>query len=126
MKQVIVIRRDLNMRRGKEIAQGAHASMAFLVNAANDLSEFDDVRCLVPDDVYRWFDNGHKKVTLHVRTEQDILLLHAKARELGLRSHYIVDEGWTEFNMQPTITCLAIGPNESSLIDTITGNLPLY
>ncbi len=30
MKQVIVIRRDLKMRRGKEIAQGAHASMAWL------------------------------------------------------------------------------------------------
>ena len=29
-KQVIVIRRDLRMRRGKEIAQGAHASMAWL------------------------------------------------------------------------------------------------
>lgn len=30
VKQVIVIRRDLGMRRGKEIAQGAHASMAWL------------------------------------------------------------------------------------------------
>jgi PTH2 family peptidyl-tRNA hydrolase len=30
VKQVIVIRRDLRMRRGKEIAQGAHASMAWL------------------------------------------------------------------------------------------------
>ena len=29
-KQVIVIRRDLKMRRGKEIAQGAHASLAWL------------------------------------------------------------------------------------------------
>ncbi|MGZ3423232.1 MAG: peptidyl-tRNA hydrolase, partial [Polyangiales bacterium] len=30
VKQVIVVRRDLKMRRGKEIAQGSHASMAFL------------------------------------------------------------------------------------------------
>lgn len=29
-KQVIVVRRDLKMRRGKEIAQGSHASIAFL------------------------------------------------------------------------------------------------
>ena len=34
VKQVIVIRRDLKMRRGKEIAQGAHASSAWLVSAA--------------------------------------------------------------------------------------------
>ena len=31
-KQVIVIRRDLKMRRGKEIAQGAHASMLWLAD----------------------------------------------------------------------------------------------
>ena len=30
IKQVIVMRHDLKMRRGKQIAQGAHASMAFL------------------------------------------------------------------------------------------------
>ncbi len=30
IKQVIVMRRDLKMRRGKQIAQGVHASMAFL------------------------------------------------------------------------------------------------
>ena len=29
-KQVIVMRRDLKMRRGKEIAQGSHASISFL------------------------------------------------------------------------------------------------
>ena len=32
VKQVIVIRRDLKMRRGKEIAQGAHASSSWLAN----------------------------------------------------------------------------------------------
>jgi PTH2 family peptidyl-tRNA hydrolase len=32
IKQVIVIRKDLKMRRGKEIAQGAHAAMAWLTN----------------------------------------------------------------------------------------------
>ena len=31
IKQVILIRKDLKMRRGKEIAQGSHASMQFIV-----------------------------------------------------------------------------------------------
>jgi PTH2 family peptidyl-tRNA hydrolase len=29
-KQVIILRKELGMRRGKEISQGCHASMAFL------------------------------------------------------------------------------------------------
>ena len=29
-KQVIVIRKDLNMRLGKSVAQGSHASISFL------------------------------------------------------------------------------------------------
>lgn len=29
IKQVIVVRKDLKLRRGKEIAQGAHAAMAW-------------------------------------------------------------------------------------------------
>lgn len=35
MKQVIVMRKDLNMRKGKMVAQGAHASMAVLLNYAD-------------------------------------------------------------------------------------------
>ncbi len=37
-KQVIVIRRDLKMRRGKEISQGAHASNAPLVAVIKDVA----------------------------------------------------------------------------------------
>ena len=33
-KQVIVLRKDLNMRKGKMVAQGAHASMAALLGTA--------------------------------------------------------------------------------------------
>ena len=35
-KQVIVVRNDLNMRKGKMIAQGAHASIMFLVHRLYD------------------------------------------------------------------------------------------
>ena len=36
-KQVIVMRKDLNMRKGKMIAQGAHASMKVLLDAGRPL-----------------------------------------------------------------------------------------
>jgi hypothetical protein len=40
IKQVIVVRRDLNMRKGKLAAQVAHASMKFLID--NDESNRGD------------------------------------------------------------------------------------
>ena len=43
IKQVILIRKDLTMRRGKEIAQGSHASMAFLVEQLTNAG-FDDTK----------------------------------------------------------------------------------
>lgn len=43
-KQVIVMRKDLNMRKGKMIAQGSHASMAVI------LDELDIKQAIKKDD----------------------------------------------------------------------------
>ena len=116
MKQVIIIRKDLKMRRGKEIAQGSHASMAFLLQPTN----------LFVGDVAEWLRGGQTKICLQVDSEQELLDLDKKAKELGLRSYVITDAGRTEFGGVPTKTCMAIGPNKSEDIDKITGHLKLY
>ena len=36
VKQVLVLRKDLNMSKGKMVVQGAHASIAFLTNKMKD------------------------------------------------------------------------------------------
>ncbi len=51
--------------------------------------------------------------------------IHDQAISAGLQVHLITDSGKTEFHGQPTRTCLAIGPDESSRIDTVTGHLEL-
>lgn len=128
VKQVIVIRRDLNMRRGKEIAQGAHASSAWLAFAVADAVDATSGRATVPlDEVARvWITTSFRKVTLQVRSEQELIDLHEKALALGLRSHLIQDSGRTEFGGVPTYTALAIGPNLAVQIDEVTGGLPIY
>ena len=62
MKQVIIIRKDLKMRRGKEIAQGSHASMAFLLNGG-----------FKSDDLTEWLQTGQTK-TREVIGENDGML----------------------------------------------------
>jgi PTH2 family peptidyl-tRNA hydrolase len=53
------------------------------------------------------------------------MAIHDKAIELGLEVHLITDSGRNEFHGQPTRTCLAIGPDEASKIDQVTGHLEL-
>jgi peptidyl-tRNA hydrolase, PTH2 family len=128
VKQVIVIRRDLNMRRGKEIAQGAHASSAWLAFAVAEAVDPMTGRATVEvDEVARvWITTSFRKVTLQVRSEQELIGLHEKALGLGLRSQLIRDSGRTEFGGIPTFTALAIGPNLAERIDEVTGELSIY
>jgi peptidyl-tRNA hydrolase, PTH2 family len=128
VKQVIVIRRDLHMRRGKEIAQGAHASGAWLAARVADALERGDPLDVTTLDVAAqvWLTSSFRKVTLQVHTEQDIVDLHEKALANGLESHLIHDSGKTEFAGMPTITALAIGPNIATAIDDVTGALTIY
>jgi peptidyl-tRNA hydrolase, PTH2 family len=127
VKQVIVIRRDLHMRRGKEIAQGAHASSAWLaalvaaaVDPAGDATVHVDAAARV------WLTSSFRKVTLQVQTEDELVSLHEAALARGLHSHLIRDSGRTEFGGVPTITALAIGPADGATIDEVTGGLTLY
>jgi len=120
IKQVIVMRNDLNMRKGKMIAQGAHASLSFLTRR---LENSDKIKLSKPEQ--EWLDSSFAKVCVRVDSEQQLLEIFQKAKHAMLEVHLITDSGKTEFHGEPTLTCLAIGPDYSSKIDQITGSLQL-
>ena len=109
IKQVILFRSDLNMRKGKIAAQCAHAS----VNAVLDC--LDEVPCI------EWRANGHPKIVLSVSSEELLLQAQSLAIAAGIPCALITDLGHTEFRGIPTRTALAIGPYYSNAIDLITG-----
>ncbi|MFG0334353.1 MAG: aminoacyl-tRNA hydrolase [Maioricimonas sp. JB049] len=123
IKQVIVMRHDLKMRRGKQIAQGAHASMSFL---SRRLQREGSIRL---DDLTEpqrvWINGAFAKICCRVDSEAELLEIHDRAVEAGLDVHLITDSGRTEFHGQPTRTCLAIGPAPADTIDAVTAHLPL-
>ena len=107
------------MRRGKEIAQGSHASNAVLFKVA--------FQGFTPsDELIKWLNTGSTKICVTVASEQELLDIKQHAEELGLEVNIVIDSGHTEFNGVPTRTCLAIGPNHSEQIDRVTGHLKLY
>lgn len=134
VKQVIVMRKDLKMRRGKEIAQGSHASMKWLVDRLEfkdwnqgDAPEGHSWHEVVLRDTERdWVDGLFTKICLQVNSEEELMEIHDKAVAAGLVVCLITDSGATEFNGVPTKTCLAIGPDTSEKIDPITSHLKLY
>ena len=126
-KQVIVIRRDLRMRRGKEIAQGAHAATAWLADLILQTMRPNDVDHVALSPAERaWLESSFRKVTVKVNSEEELIAVYQKALDAGLTVHLITDRGLTEFGGVPTRTCLAVGPDYDDLIDPVTGDLELY
>jgi peptidyl-tRNA hydrolase, PTH2 family len=122
-KQVIVLRKDLNMRKGKMIAQGAHASMRAILQ----LGRQDGANFVIPLDerIEPWLTGRFKKICVAVNSEADLLSLDQKAQAAGLIAALILDAGLTEFGGVPTYTAIAIGPDRADRIDVVTGELPL-
>ncbi|MBI4451784.1 peptidyl-tRNA hydrolase [Candidatus Woesearchaeota archaeon] len=110
-KQVILCRQDLKMGKGKMAAQAAHASVEAVLRSHKD-------------DVQKWHEQGMKKSVLKVADQKELLLYKQKAEDAGLVVALITDAGRTQ--LEPgTVTCVAVGPDDSAKIDKITGALKL-
>jgi PTH2 family peptidyl-tRNA hydrolase len=126
VKQVIVIRRDLKMRRGKEIAQGAHAAMAWLTRRMVFGDDRASASVTLSAAEMDWLAGSFRKVTVTVTSEEELMAVYEKARATGLVAELITDSGRTEFHGIPTPTSVGIGPDYDDLIDPVTGDLDLY
>lgn len=114
------------MRKGKMVAQGAHASMAFMTRRlAPCCSRNDAVKFRLKDVEQRWLEESFVKICVSVDSEEELLAIKAAADEARIECHLVQDNGWTEFNNVPTYTCLALGPDYSDKIDAITKHLRL-
>lgn len=128
-KQVIVMRTDLGMRKGKMIAQGAHACMAAIFKSSYiqpvDGAGHDLKVIPYTPNLENWFNECFTKVCLKATSEEMLLDIEKQANELGIVNFLITDAGKTEFNGVPTRTCIALGPAPVELIDKVTGGLKL-
>lgn len=130
-KMVIVMRKDLNMRKGKMIAQGAHAStglvMGIFLDHKHHTIMWNRNKMTVDDSaaITAWDSGAFTKITVGVSSEEELMRVYAEAIKANLPVKMITDAGQTEFHGIPTRTCLAIGPAWNDRIDPITGDLPL-
>lgn len=114
-KQVIILRKDLKMSRGKAAAQASHASVAAAVKVMRERrNEFDS-----------WWRTGQMKVVLGVDSEGELMVLEKKLRLTGVIVAKINDAGRTQ--LPPgTTTALGVGPHTREDVEKITSLLKLY
>jgi len=110
-KQVILVRQDLKLPKGKACAQAAHASVEAVLKSD-------------PAVIKAWRQEGMAKIVLKVEDEKELVKYFQKAKDEGLISSLITDAGRTVI-APGTKTCAAIGPAEEEELDKLTGNLKL-
>jgi PTH2 family peptidyl-tRNA hydrolase len=113
-KQVIVVRSDLKMGKGKIAAQVGHAAVSAAEEAHKRHRDWWEA----------WLFEGQCKIAVKVKSEKELLELEEQAKDLDLPNALIVDRGLTQIP-EGTVTCLGIGPAPAEKIDTLTGKLPL-
>lgn len=110
-KQVIVVRGDLKLPKGKLAAQVAHASLSAFKNSSPSVQEI-------------WEHEGQKKVVVKVFSLAELMDLQKKTKVAKLPCALIKDAGLTQ--LEPgTVTCLGIGPASEKDVDRVTGKLKL-
>ena len=110
-KQVILVRADLKLTKGKMAAQASHASVETVLRSHKD-------------DIAKWQAQGMKKIVLKVKDKEELLEYKRRAEDAGLVAALITDAGHTHLS-PGTVTCLGIGPDKAEKIDKVTGTLSL-
>jgi len=110
-KQVILVRDDLKLTKGKMAAQVSHASVGATLKSHKD-------------DLKKWLEQGMKKVVLKVKDKAELYAYKRRAEDAGLVVSLITDAGHTQLD-PGTVTCLGIGPAREDKVDAVTGDLKL-
>ena len=113
-KQVIIVRRDVNMGTGKIAAQVAHAAVMGAEKVKVSRREWFN----------SWFTAGQAKVVVKVKSVEELIKVRNLAEDLRLPVVQVQDSGLTQIP-PGTITCIGIGPAPSKLVDKVTHELKL-
>ena len=110
-KQIIIVRTDLKIGKGKLIVQCCHACIGALRLTNKKIIE-------------KWEKEGAKKVVLKVRDLNELEKIEEELKKNKIKYFLVIDAGKTQLE-KGTITCIGVGPIEEEKIDKITGKLKL-
>lgn len=146
-KQIIIVRKDLQMSIGKICSQVSHASMAFLTNTirrdwsmnttyfkGDEYKTYYSVELTFDKDLFeQWIIGEFTKCVLKAKNKSQLLKAKTLAEEMGMTENEeffcIYDNCHTELTPEDngrTLTCIGFKPMDSEVIDKIGKKYQLY
>jgi len=127
-KQVVVVRRDLRLRRAEMAALVAKASMRFFLEN-DDSARLEVLHVELSKEESAWI-NDPQVVVLGVASLGALEAVAFKAEKHGLSTHSVTTQRKSDPDDEKSDTveqlaAIAVGPDASDIIDEITGRLKL-
>jgi len=125
--QAIIVRKDIEIPKGKLAVQVAHASVGAYLQVDN--MQLDDDCFINIEKIIEiqdnWFNEGQRKIVFKVNSLNDLYSIKVLADEKHIPNYLVEDFACTVFK-EPTVTCIGLGPVSIEKMNEITKGLKLY
>ncbi len=108
---ILLVRKDLQMSKGKIIAQCGHGIVYSMMNTSKEKIEL-------------WQNSGEKIVTLGVKDEKTMMYIHNKALNNTILSYIVKDAGHTQVAPNTKTVCI-LGPHNEDRLQKLVKDLKL-
>lgn len=121
VKQVIVVRKDLKLRKGKIASLAAHAAMQFILDN-NESERPDELQVKLSQQEIQWLKGSFDKDVLGVDSQDALSDMVLRAEINGINVYSIFDKS-KKPDEGPQLVCAAFGPDEEDQLEQVVGNL---
>lgn len=121
VKQVIVVRKDLKLRKGKIASLAAHAAMQFILDN-NESERPDELQVKLSQQEIQWLKGSFDKDVLGVDSQDALSDMVLRAEIHGINVYSIFDKS-KKPDEGPQLVCAAFGPDEEDQLEQVVGNL---
>jgi PTH2 family peptidyl-tRNA hydrolase len=121
VKQVIVVRKDLRLRKGKIASLASHAAMQFILDN-NESDRPDELQVKLSQQEVEWIKGTFDKDVLGIDSHDALIDMVLKAELNGVNVYSIFDKS-KKPDEGPQLVCAAFGPDEEDQLAQIIGSL---
>lgn len=122
VKQVIVIRKDLKMRKERLANISSQATIKFLLEN-NESDRHDELFVKLSKEEVQWMDEHFPQSIVGVDSQDALSDISFRAQLLGINVYSVVESKNIKSKENFITSCIVLGPDDEDILNKITGNL---